>query len=162
MLFRACLDPHSRYSLPLYNLLPVHHGLTYLDIFSFTPSLYCSVLLMFYYFCVIYSNFFLYKYLQTMTENNKAIKETDKKKNRKRNFIPAQASIMCAVVMVISYVVFAVLYSVPVSRDLFYLLRTIILRTSWTPLAELSCSRPTPTACPASSGPSSSSREPLQ
>lgn len=31
MLFRACLDPHSRYSLPLYNLLPVHHGLTYLD-----------------------------------------------------------------------------------------------------------------------------------
>ena len=70
---------------------------------------------MFYYFCVIYSNFFLYKYLQTMTENNKAIKETDKKKNRKRNFIPAQASIMCAVVMVISYVVFAVLYSVPVS-----------------------------------------------
>ena len=162
MLFRACLDPHSRYSLPLYNLLPVHHGLTYLDIFSFTPSLYCSVLLMFYYFCVIYSNFFLYKYLQTMTENNKAIKETDKKKNRKRNFIPAQASIMCAVVMVISYVVFAVLYSVPVSRDLFYLLRKIILRISWTPQAELSCSRPTPTACPASSGPSSSSREPLQ
>ena len=71
---------------------------------------------MFYYFCIIYSNFFLYKYLKTMTENNKAIKETDKKRDRKRNFIPARASIMCAVVMVISYVVFTVLYSVPVSQ----------------------------------------------
>lgn len=72
------------------------------------------VLLMLYYFSIIYSNFFLYKYLATMTENNKAIKETDKKKDRKRNFIPARASVMCAVVMVISYIVFALLYSVPV------------------------------------------------
>ena len=72
---------------------------------------------MFYYFCIIYSNFFLYKYLANMTENNKAIKETDKKKDRKRNFIPAQASIACAVVMVVSYMVFALLYSIQDTFD---------------------------------------------
>ena len=76
-----------------------------------------SALLMFYYFCIIYSNFFLYKYLATMTENNKAIKETDKKKDRKRNFIPARASIMCAVVMVISYILYALLYSIQETFD---------------------------------------------
>ena len=26
MLYKACLDPSSQYSLPLYNLLPLHHG----------------------------------------------------------------------------------------------------------------------------------------
>ena len=25
MLYKACLDPYSKYSLPLYNLLPLHH-----------------------------------------------------------------------------------------------------------------------------------------
>ena len=70
-----------------------------------------------YYFCIIYSNFFLYKYLANMTENNKAIKETDKKKDRKRNFIPAQASIACAVVMVISYIVYALLYTIQDTFD---------------------------------------------
>ena len=85
-----------------------------------------SALLMFYYFCIIYSNFFLYKYLATMTENNKAIKETDKKKDRKRNFIPARASIMCAVVMVISYIMFALLYSI---QDLDAATRAFLLCT---------------------------------
>ena len=114
MLYKACLDPYSQYSLPLYNLLPLHHGQCQpSDQPGETNSMF-SVLLMFYYFSIIYSNFFLYKYLATMTENNKAIKETDKKKDRKRNFIPARASIMCAVVMVISYILFALLYSIPV------------------------------------------------
>ena len=67
-----------------------------------------------YYFCIIYGNFFLYKYLEKHTENNKAVKEADKKKDRQRNIIPARASFHCVGVLVTSFMVFTICYSIPV------------------------------------------------
>ena len=73
-----------------------------------------SGLLVVYYFCIIYGNFFLYKYLEKHTENNKAVKEADKKKDRKRNIIPARSSFHCALLLVTSFMVYSIVYSIPV------------------------------------------------
>ena len=69
-------------------------------------------------FCIIYGNFFLYKYLEKHTESNKAVKEADKKKDRQRNIIPARASFHCAGVVVTSFLVFTICYSIPVGGGL--------------------------------------------
>ena len=69
---------------------------------------------MVYYFCIIYGNFFLYKYLEKHTENNKAVQEADKKKDRQRNIIPARASFHCALLLVTSFMVYSICYSIPV------------------------------------------------
>ena len=82
----------------------------------------CSGLLVVYYFCIIYGNFFLYKYLEKHTENNKAVQEADKKKDRQRNIIPARASFHCALLLVTSFMVYSICYSIPV-------LYTGVLRT---------------------------------
>ena len=90
---------------------------------------------MVYYFCIIYGNFFLYKYLDKQTENNKAVKEADKKKDRQRNIIPARASFHCAVLLVTSFMVYAVCYGIPVrhtshvTRDTANTQVTVMLQT---------------------------------
>ena len=52
---------------------------------------------------ILCSNTYLYRFLKTQTENNIALKETDQKKNRKRNFVPASLGIVHIFLLVLSY-----------------------------------------------------------
>ena len=45
-----------------------------------------------------------YRFLKTQTENNVALKETDQKRNRKRNLVPASLGIIHILLLGISYI----------------------------------------------------------
>ena len=46
----------------------------------------------------------IYRFLKTQTENNVALKETDQKRNRKRNLVPASLGIIHIFLLGISYI----------------------------------------------------------
>ena len=73
MQHQACLDPFQH---AIYNIFKL--PLTVILIYVYN-------------FIIIYNNMFLYFFLKTQTENNMALKETGKKRDRKRNFVPAKA-----------------------------------------------------------------------
>ena len=77
LLFQACIAPYEKHNLPLFKLMPVDQALIY-----------------FYNGLVIYCNAQLYFYLRTQTETNVALKEADRKRDRKRNFVSARFSII--------------------------------------------------------------------
>ena len=72
ILYQACLDPQGAFTIPMYQVKPWDQILMY-------------VLLM----INIFSNFYLYRFLQKQTSQNIATTEIDKKKARKRNLVPA-------------------------------------------------------------------------
>ena len=79
LLHQACKNPFSEYSIPFYKLMPFQQLMLYV-----------------YIYIIIHSNLYLYKFLknQTDTRNNLATaNKVDKKKDRKRNFVPAQTGI---------------------------------------------------------------------
>ena len=78
----------------------------------------------------VYGNVYLYSFLKKQTKNNIALKvsikgmatncifisfykEIDKKKDRKRNVVPAQCGIMNAGGLVFTFLVYGCLYSIP-------------------------------------------------
>ena len=72
--FQGCLDPYQM-DFHMYQ-----HQL----MFSQQVLFYC------YMFTIIYSNLYLYRFLRTHTDHNIAITESNKKKARKLNFVPAK------------------------------------------------------------------------
>ena len=78
--YQACINPYTEFKLALYKLMPLTLVLIYM-----------------YNGIIIHSNTFLYLYLKTQTENNIALKEADRKRDRKRNFVPAKTGFIAAI-----------------------------------------------------------------
>ena len=107
MLSKACFNPESEFQrVPLYNFMPLD-----------------QILFLIYSCVIICSNTYLYRsstyllvditslkvdisyrFLKTQTENNVALKETDQKRNRKRNLVPASLGIIHIFLLGISYI----------------------------------------------------------
>ena len=85
---KACMNPDSEYNgtQPIYTILMLD-----------------QVFYLLYTIIVFYSNIYLYRFLKTQTENNTALKETDQKKNRKRNFVPASFGMIHVSFYLVSY-----------------------------------------------------------
>ena len=83
LLFQACLDPYGEHNIPIYKTMPF-------DLF----------LLYVYNFTIVGSNVYLYLYLRKQTENNRALKDADRKREKRRNFIPAQIGIIVTVYLI--------------------------------------------------------------
>ena len=72
--FQGCLDPYQ------------------MDFHMYQHQLMVSQQVLFYcyMFTIIYSNLYLYRFLRTHTDHNIVITESNKKKARKLNFVPAK------------------------------------------------------------------------
>lgn len=101
MLYQACKRPYSFYDTPLVYTLPVD-----------------SVLLFIYFFTIIIGNFYLFLFLKSQTENNKALTRVDQKKERKRNFVSAKSGIICAFVLAVSTFVYSISYGLKVCMEM--------------------------------------------
>ena len=95
ILYRACVDPWSEPNdMPLYEVLPFDQALFY--VYSLN---------------LIFSNIYLFKYLRNKTETSTATKEADKKKERKRNFVPAQTGFISLVVLILGALIYSFIYN---------------------------------------------------
>ena len=86
MLARACVEPASAHSQPLHSLM-LPDQLLY---FLYTAIVFCS-------------NLYLYRFLQTHTDNNTALRETDQRRNRKRNIVPASFGMIHVAFYLLTY-----------------------------------------------------------
>ena len=77
VLYRACLNPNKDHTFPLHKLMPWNHIIIILSLFI---NISC--------------NLFLYRYLGNQTTKNQALSEVNKKKERKRNLVPAHLGII--------------------------------------------------------------------
>ena len=84
-----------------------------------------NVLLFIYFFILMGGNFYLFLFLKSQTENNKALTTVDKKKERKRNFVSAKSGIICGFVLMISSFVYSIFYGLKVFTWTKYLLLLI-------------------------------------
>ena len=61
----------------------------------------------------VYSNIWLYRFLKSQANANTAIKDIDVKKNRQRNIIPAKVGILNAIGLIVTYIFYIIIYSIP-------------------------------------------------
>ena len=94
MLFHACLDPWSEYSLNALTLMPFDQFL-----------LYC------YGFTLICSNYYLYRFLKSQNENNTAKSERQYIQDKKRNYVSARTGFIYVFEMVLSTIMFHFIYN---------------------------------------------------
>ena len=94
VLYHACLSPWGEFNFPLHKVMPWNH---------FIFILCCAV--------SVSCNLFLYRFLSDKTENNSALNEVDRKKDRKRNFIPASIGMTVFVVYGFSLMLFMFTYT---------------------------------------------------
>jgi hypothetical protein len=94
VLYKACLNPWQNFNIPLHQVMPLNQLII----------LFCIVLNV---SCNIFLSFFLSK----KTAKNLAIKEVDKKKDRKRNLIPANIGLYVFVFYGLSMVLFLITYN---------------------------------------------------
>ena len=69
-----------------------------------------------YSFVSVYANIYLYSFLQTQATTNTATKNLDVKKMRQRNIIPAQVGILNMIGLVVTYILYFIIYSIPNGR----------------------------------------------
>ena len=93
LLYHACIDPYSFYDIPIFKLLIID-----------------NVMIFFYQVITVLGNIYVWIYLRGHTENNMALKEVDKKKERKRNFVPAKNGIRTAMALIFSYFYHSIFY----------------------------------------------------
>ena len=93
VLYEACLNPEGNFILPLYKVLPLNQLIIFL----------CS-------FTNISCNIFLSFYLTEKSKNNTAVTEVDKKKDRKKNLVPAKTGLLVFGIYILSTVVFSTTY----------------------------------------------------
>ena len=94
MLYKACMDPWNDHTINVYTILPWNH---YFLVFLATTN--------------FAFNLFLYKYLDAMTENNSARSQVDKKRDRRRNLVPAHIGMISIGIYLINMALFMVTYS---------------------------------------------------
>ena len=61
----------------------------------------------------VYCNISLYRFLKSQANTSTAIKDIDVKKNRQRNIIPAKVGILMAIGLIITYIFYIIIYSIP-------------------------------------------------
>ena len=98
LLFHACSDPYSNYDIPIYKLLVIDNAM-----------------ICFYQIITVLGNVYVWKYLRGQTERNKSLKEVDKKKERKRNFVSAKNGIRTAIALIIAYFYNSIFYGFKVN-----------------------------------------------
>ena len=64
----------------------------------------------------VYANIYLYRFLQTQATVNTATKNVDVKKMRQRNIIPAKVGILNMIGLVVTYILYFIIYSIPNGR----------------------------------------------
>ena len=82
ILYRACLNPWDNWSIPFYKVMPLNQLIVYI----------CDSI-------IISSNLFLYRFLKQHTTNNSALTASDRRKERKKNFVPAQVGIIATIIL---------------------------------------------------------------
>ena len=87
LLSRACIDPNSDYQKKQ----------------LFTMMILDQVLMMSYNIISIYGNISLYIFLRSQQSRKIVLNETDQKKQRKRNLVPAYHGIVHMVVLIVNY-----------------------------------------------------------
>ena len=100
MLVKACLDPHQMYHISIFNVLPFD-----------------QLMLFIYNFFCCYGNFSLYRFLQTHEKDNKALDEGDKRKSRRRNFVPAKLGNVHLFFLILVYIIYFIIYTFPLNLD---------------------------------------------
>ena len=104
-LYQACMNPFSFHDIPLTEL-PI------LDNF----------LIFIYDLIIVLGNLYMWKFLNLQTENNRSLREVDKKKERKKNFVPGINSIITSAAVMFSYIYLAISYNLKVCSKYFKLL----------------------------------------
>ena len=94
VLYHACLNPWGEFKVPLHTVMPLNHLII---IISFVINISCNI--------------FLYRYLSDRTENNSALNEFDRKKDRKRNLVPARLGSTLIFFYISTVLLFTVTYS---------------------------------------------------
>ena len=94
VLYQACLTPGKDHTFPVYKLMPWNHLLIVL---LTANNIAC--------------NLFLFRYLDSWTKNNIATSEVNKKKDRKRNLVPAHIGMIVISLYIISMSFFMFSYS---------------------------------------------------
>ena len=96
LLYHACIKPEGNYTFPPYTVFPL---MLIVIIGSACTNITCS--------------FLLFRYLQNITENTIARSEVDKKKDRKRNLVPARIGMMI-IAWTVSYTLLVlIIYMLP-------------------------------------------------
>ena len=92
MLHQACLNPYAKYTLSMIRLMPMDQFLLYM-----------------YAFIIVFSNFYLYRFLKTQAEINKASKMI--KNHQHKNFVPARTGFVFVFVIIITTVYYNLIYN---------------------------------------------------
>ena len=94
VLYHACLDPWSIFQFPLTKLMPVNQLILHISS------------------CInIFCNLWLYRYLNRMTKENMALNARDKKKEKKRNLIPAKTGMIYIAAYIFTFTFFMFTFS---------------------------------------------------
>ena len=93
MLYQACVKPYSLYDAPIFKALPLDSALAFI-----------------YFFIIVIGNYYLFLFLKSQMQNNKALTSVDKKKDRKKNLVNAKSGIISGFVLLISTLVYSILY----------------------------------------------------
>ena len=97
LLYKACMDPFSFYDV------------------LFTEVLFMDNLLLFIYdLVIVLGNLYLWRFLNGQTEKNRSLREVDKKKERKRNFVTAKNSVITSAATIFSYLFIGISYGLKV------------------------------------------------
>ena len=94
VLYHACLNPWGEFKVPLHTVMPLNHLII---IILFVINISCNI--------------FLYRYLSDKTENNSALNEVNRKKDRKRNLVPARLGSTLIFFYMLTVLLFTVTYS---------------------------------------------------
>ena len=111
LLYQACLDPNSDYSIPFYTLLPFNVTMTYIYILTGAYNNLYLYRFLRYNFLKIYLR--LFSVFHRNKEGDVRVKlksEYDKKRDRKRNLVPAKTGIYILILLVIYTIISCVSY----------------------------------------------------
>ena len=94
VLYQACLNPWKMFQFPFIKLMPVNQMILHM---SSMINICC--------------NLWLCRYLNKMTMGNTALQARDRKKDRKRNLLPAKIGMISLVFYLLSILIFTFTYS---------------------------------------------------
>ena len=92
-LYRACLDPWMTFKIPFSELMPVNQAILHTSTFI-----------------NIFFNLWLFGYLNKMTNQNTALRASDKKREKKRNLMPASFGLILFIGYIITMVIFTSIF----------------------------------------------------
>ena len=103
-LYQACMNPFSFHDIPLTKLPILDHFLIFI-----------------YDLVIVLGNLYMWKFLNLQTENNRSLREVDKKKERKKNFVTGKNTIITSAAVMFSYIYIGISYGLKVCEKDFRL-----------------------------------------